>query len=158
LRKPAMNRKQVEAAMEEILNGTGVELVDLEYHREAGGQMLRCFVDTPEGVGLDTCQRVSRHIMNALDEWDLIPYDYLEVSSPGLNRIIKKDKDFNRFTGERIKIRTLEPLDGQRNFTGILKDFSPESIIIENPDMEGEDKTITIPRNRISIVRLNPEL
>ncbi len=158
MRKPSMNRKQVEAVMETILSGTGAELVDLEYHREAGGQMLRCFIDYADGVGLDTCQRISRHIMNVLEEKDLIPYDYLEVSSPGTNRIIKKDKDFLRFTGELVKIRTLEARDGQRNFTGILTAFDDENIVIEIPDMEGEDKTVTLPRSTISTVRLHPEL
>lgn len=158
MRKSGLNRRQIEKIIAEMLEPLAIELVDLEYHREAGGQMLRCFIDTPDGVGLDTCQKASRHIMNELEDNDLIPYDFLEMSSPGLNRIIKKDKDFHRFTGSRVRVRTLEPFNGQRNFTGLLMGFDEDSISIEDPDLEDEDKTLAIPRNIVSAVRLHPEM
>lgn len=158
MRKTGLNRKQIEKIIAGMLEKISVELVDVEYHREAGGQMLRCYIDVPDGVGLDTCQKVSRYIMKKLEDDELIPYDYLEVSSPGLNRIIKKDQDFRRFMGERIRIRTLEPLNGQRNFTGLLRDFTATAISIENPDLEDEEKIVVIPRNIVSVVRLHPEM
>lgn len=101
--------------------GEGVELVHVEYQREHGGRTLRIYLDKSGGITLDDCAGISRQLSDILDvglETDA-PYR-LEVSSPGMPRPLGKLDDFNRFKGGRIKIRTLRPLDGRKNFTGIL--------------------------------------
>lgn len=101
--------------------GEGVELVHVEYQREHGGRTLRIYLDKSGGITLDDCANISRQLSDILDvglETDA-PYR-LEVSSPGMPRPLGKLDDFNRFKGGRIKIRTSRPIDGQKNFTGIL--------------------------------------
>lgn len=130
-----------------------VEIVDLEYHKENHEQMLRVFIDSPDGVDLDLCSRCTRIIKSVIDDRDDIPYDHMEVSSPGLNRIIKKESDFIRFTGHRVKVRTSKALDNSKNFTGILKGFDSEYLNIETEDK----KMVSLPRADITVIRLYPE-
>lgn len=108
--------------IEQVLGNMGLELVDLEFKREPGGQVLRVFIDRPGGVDLDTCSEVSEAIGRRLDEVDLIEAHYnLEVSSPGVDRPLTKPKDFKRFIGSKVSVRKIEPAaDGRRRFTGIL--------------------------------------
>lgn len=130
-----------------------VEIVDLEYRKENHEQMLRVFIDNPDGVDLELCSRCTRIIKNLIDDRDDIPYDHIEVSSPGLNRVIKKESDFIRFAGQRVKVRTSEAFNNCKNFTGILKDTNSEYLNIEVDDHE----VISLPRASITIVRLYPE-
>lgn len=130
-----------------------VEIVDLEYHRENREQMLRVFIDSPDGVDLDLCSRCTRIIKNIIDDREDIAYDQIEISSPGLNRVIKKERDFARFAGHRVKVRTSEAFDNCKNFTGILKDTNSEYLNIEVDDQQ----VISLPRDSITIVRLYPE-
>lgn len=105
--------------------GESVELVHVEYQREHGGRTLRIYLDKSGGITLDDCANISRQLSDILDvslETDA-PYR-LEVSSPGMPRPLGKLDDFNRFKGGRIKIRTSRPIDGQKNFTGILDGVS----------------------------------
>ncbi|WP_406678417.1 ribosome maturation factor RimP [Moorella sp. ACPs] len=111
----------IQSLVEPVLTEMGYELVDLQYGREGGRYILRLFIDRPEGIGLDDCEKVSRAVGDILDQEDPIPNSYyLEVSSPGLERPLKKETDFQRFAGRKIKLRTFAPIEGQRHFQGRL--------------------------------------
>ncbi len=144
--------KRIEDLITPILEEIGIEVLEVEYRKEHGDQMLRIFIDREEGVDLNTCTQATRAVQDMIDQED-IKYDHLEMSSPGFNRLLKKEKDFIRFRGERIKVRTLQPLDGQKNFQGHLGDVN-ENVL----HLEIEGKKISIPRDMISIVRLDPEI
>ena len=132
----------------------GLELVDVEYVKEAGHWYLRVFIEKPEGVDLDDCAAVSRELSSLLDEKDPIPGDYmLEVSSPGLERPLKKDKDFEKYEGRKINIRTFAPFNGSKEFVGELAGLKDNEIILRT---EGE--TIAIPRDKAAQVRLEVEV
>jgi ribosome maturation factor RimP len=110
---------------EPVVTGQGYELVDLEFKNELGAWILRVFIDNPKadgGVGLEDCAQVSRELSAVLDVDDVIPMHYsLEVSSPGLNRPLRKESDFARFVGKKAKIRTSRPVgESRRNFSGTL--------------------------------------
>jgi len=149
-----MNREidNLEPLLEEELSHKGIELVDLQYQRENGEQMLRFFIDSPAGVDLELCSDASRLIKPLIDENNL-PYDHLEVSSPGLNRILKKDRDFQQFKGERVRIKTLKQYDGPRVIIGILIGSDTGHI-----EVQAEDRAFSIPKEHISVVRLHPDL
>ena len=120
--------QKLQSLAEPVVTGQGYELVDLEFKNELGTWILRVFIDKPKpepsegGVGLDDCAQVSRELSAVLDVEDAIPMHYsLEVSSPGLNRPLKKAADFARFVGKKAKIRTRHPVgDSRRNFSGTL--------------------------------------
>jgi len=117
--------KQLQSLAEPVVTGQGYELVDLEFKNELGSWILRVFIDNPKaegGVGLEDCAQVSRELSAVLDVDDVIPMHYsLEVSSPGLNRPLRKESDFARFVGKKAKIRTSRPVgESRRNFSGTL--------------------------------------
>ncbi len=117
-------------ALEEM----GMELVSLEYRKEGSGWVLRLFIDRDGGVTLDDCADASRVVEAFLDAADIIPHEYsLEVSSPGLNRPLKKDVDFRRFIGKTAKIKTFEIIDGSRNFKGRIEGCE-DNIVLLNVD------------------------
>lgn len=117
-------RDRIESLVEALLKAEGLELVDLEFRKEARGWVLRIFMDKPGGVTLDDCSDLSREIGDQIEVNDLIPHSYtLEVSSPGLDRPLKKEKDFLRSIGKLIQISTNIPLEGRTFFKGILLDF-----------------------------------
>ena len=116
--------KEVTALIEPILYEMEIELVDIEYLSEQGRWILRIYVDESGGITLDDCARVSREIGDLIEVKDIFDQGYvLEVSSPGLNRRLKKEKDFERAVGKNIKIRMATPLEGQQNFRGSLQSF-----------------------------------
>ncbi len=120
----AVDLQKLEHLVEPVVAGQAYELVDLEWKHEAGAWVLRVFIDRPEGgaVGLDDCANVSRELSAVLDVEDAIHVPYnLEVSSPGLNRPLKRERDFRRFVGKKAKIRTRHPVgESRRNFAGTL--------------------------------------
>lgn len=126
------------ALLEPLVAGEGLELVDLEYVREREGWVLRLFIDKPGGrVGLEECTQVSRAVDPVLDVEDLVPNEYsLEVSSPGLNRPLKKPVHFERARGQRVKVKTFGPLGEppRKNFTGVLTAVEPDAVVV---DVEG---------------------
>ncbi len=135
-------RETYEAKTEELLqplvDAHGFELVDVEYVKEAGNWYLRAYIDKPGGIAVDDCEVISRALSDKLDEEDYIEDSYiLEVSSPGLGRPLKKDKDFQRSIGKEIEVRTFRAIDKQKEFTGILKEFNKDSftIVIEDNEM-----------------------
>jgi len=113
----------------------GLELVHVEYQREPGGVTLRIYLDKPGGVTLDDCVAVSRQLDDVLDVHanDLPPYR-LEVSSPGIDRPIGKLEDYARFAGRQAKIRVATPVDGRRNFTGLLAGVVDDTIQLQMDD------------------------
>ena len=111
------------------------ELVDVEFVKEAGNWFLRAYIDKPGGIGVDDCETVSRRLSDLLDEQDFIEESYiLEVSSPGLGRPLKKDKDLERSIGESVDVRLFRAIDRQKEFTGILKAWDKDTVTLEFED------------------------
>ena len=143
--------KQTEELLEPIVTGFGFELVDVEHVKEAGTWYLRAYIDKPGGITVDDCEAVSRKFSDVLDEKDYIEDTYIfEVSSPGLGRPLKKDKDFQRSLGEEVEIRTYRPIDRQKEFVGELKAYDKESVTIVYED----DTEQTFQRQEIALIRL----
>ena len=146
--------KAVENRTEELLapiaEENGVEIYDVEYLKEGSDWYLRAYIDKPEGVNIQDCENVSRALSDTLDEVDFIDDAYiLEVSSPGLGRTLKKDKHLEKSLGEEVELRLYKPRDKQKEFTGILKSFDADSVIIET---EEEEKVFA--RSEIALIRL----
>ncbi len=109
-----------------------IELVDLEWKRERGSWVLRIFIDKPGGVTIGDCAKISELVGKILDKEDLIHRSYLlEVSSPGIDRPLVKLEDYERFRGEKAKITLKQPIEGRKNFTGILLGVEKEKVKIE---------------------------
>lgn len=127
------------------------ELVDVEYVKEAGTWYLRAYIDKEGGIAVDDCEVISRKLSEWLDEKDFISDSYiLEVSSPGLGRPLKKEKDFARNIGKAVDIKLYRALNKQKDFTGILKSYDKESVTIEQ-----EDSTeMVFTRSDIALIRL----
>ena len=140
----------VRALAEPLCESEGLELVHVEFQREASGRILRLYIDKPDGIKLDDCVGVSRQMSDILDVnlEDLGPYS-LEVTSPGPQRPLAKQEDFEKFKGNRVKIKTNRPLDGQKNFTGILMGISGEQV-----NLQIGEETIVIPYQDILKARL----
>jgi ribosome maturation factor RimP len=112
-----------------------MELVDLEYRRQGRRWMLRLFIDKDGGVTLDDCASISRELGDLLDVKDVIPQAYvLEVSSPGLNRRLRKKEDFSRFAGQKVKLQFVAPIDGRRKIVGELEGIEDETVIVALPE------------------------
>lgn len=141
-------RESYEQKTEEILipivEEYGFELVDVEYVKEGGTWYLRSYIDEPGGISIDDCEAVSRRLSEVLDEKDYIEDSYImEVSSPGLGRPLKKEKDFKRSLGEEVEIRTYRMIDKQKEFTGILKAYDADTVtvILDNETEKIFDKS-----------------
>jgi ribosome maturation factor RimP len=127
----AQIHKQVEEVAESLVVSEGMELVDLEYRREGPRWMLRLFIDREGGVTVDDCARISRELGDLLDVKDVIPQAYvLEVSSPGLNRRIRKKEDFSRFAGQKVQLWLVSPKDGRRKIVGDLVGVEGEEVVV----------------------------
>lgn len=130
-----MSNKIVEAVrkiVEPVVTRQGLELVDVEYRGELQGWVLRIYIDRENGVNVGDCSRVSSEIGTILDVEDPIPQSYhLEVSSPGLNRPLKREEDYQKYQGSLVKIRTVAPIDGRQNFTGRLLGCSNGQVQVE---------------------------
>lgn len=126
-----------------VAEGFGLELVDVAFTSEFGRRILRVYIDKPGGVTVEDCERVSRELSTVLDVQDPIPQNYnLEISSPGLDRPLKTERDFARFTGRKARIRSKEPLDGRRNFKAVIDAVSDGAISVT--DFDGRKFTIAI--------------
>ena len=118
----------------QIADGEAMEVIDVELRREGtrGGRVLRVYLDKEGGPNVDDLGRVSRQLSELLDSQDIVEGSYtLEVSSPGINRPLKKPEHFHRFIGKRVRIRTGDMIDGRRSFLGILSEVSGDTIRIE---------------------------
>ncbi len=139
--------ERVEELMNEIIKDTEFELVDVEYILERDWY-LRIFVDKPGGVDLDDCQMLSEKIGDVLDKESLIEESYiLEVSSPGIDRVLKKDKDFIREAGKSVDVTLYAPINGKKNFTGTLEGRDEKFLTLKEFE--------PLPREKIAQVRLH---
>lgn len=153
-----MTKKQIESACEElvlpIIEERGFELVDVEYVKEGSNYYLRVYADKEGGITIDDCVEVSRALNPKLDAYDKEfkePY-ILEVSSPGLLRPLKKDKDFARNIGKMVEIKLFKPLDESKNkeFEAELKGYDDKTITVLSED----DKELVIERSNLALIRL----
>jgi ribosome maturation factor RimP len=115
--------------LDKSLSQLGYELVDLEVSNR--GKLIRIFIDKPEGINIDDCVLVSNQLGNLLAVEHEIDYDRLEVSSPGMDRVLKKEADFVRFLGERAQVKLRVPQDGRKNFLGKLVSYDNGLLTIE---------------------------
>ena len=134
-----------------IMEEYGFELVDVEYVKEGSSWYLRAYIDKPGGININDCETVSRRLSDILDEKDFIDDAYImEVSSPGLGRPLKKEKDFKRSLGMEVDIRTYRMIDRQKEFTGILTAYDAGTVTIALED----ETTKTFDRGDIALIRL----
>jgi ribosome maturation factor RimP len=133
LNNQAIITGQVTDLIEPILGELGFELVDVEFLSEHGRWILRIYIDKLGGVTIDDCARISGELGVLIDIKDVVKHEYaLEVSSPGLNRPLKKEADFIRVLGKKIKVKMKMPMNGRRNFSGYLKDVREHKLYIED--------------------------
>lgn len=142
----------VEKLAKPILEQEGLELVDIEYKKEGTQWFLRIFIDREERpVDLDDCSRVSEKLSDVLDEADPIPGAYiLEVSSPGAERPLKKEKDFHKAVGKNVHITTYEPIEGQKVFDGVLTQYDGTQLTVQE-----KKKSFQIPIEKVAKARLS---
>ena len=149
-------REQYEAKTEAFLlplmEESRFELVDVEYVKETGNWYLRAYIDKEGGFTVDDCETVSRRLRDWLDKEDFIEDSYiLEVSSPGLGRPLKKEKDFVRNKGKEVDIKLYKAIDRQKDFTGILTDFDKDTVTITM----GDGETVVFDKADIALIRLS---
>ena len=135
----------VEPKCQRLADSLGFELVDVSLDKEGAGKYLRIYIDKPEGITLDDCERYHRAIAPQVEDFD---YDFLEVSSPGVDRPLKKDRDFERALGSEIEVKLFKAIDGQKLITGILTDYSADEVALE---VAGTEKRI--PRKAAALIR-----
>ena len=134
--------------LESTLAGLGYEFVDLE--RSGKGRLLRIYIDKPGGIGVEDCARVSNHLSRVFAV-ENVDYDRLEISSPGLDRLLRKEQDFVRFAGHKARIKVRVPIEGQRNFVGVLRDTRAGKVEIDvdgrvlSLDLANLDKARLVP-------------
>lgn len=126
----------IEPKCRRIADEMGFELVDVALEKEPTGMYLRIYIDKPEGITLDDCEHYHKTVLPLVENFD---YDFMEVSSPGIDRPLKNDRDYERHIGEEIEVRLFKPLDGVKQLTGILADYDPEKLVLE---MKGVRKEI----------------
>ncbi len=141
---------RTEALLEPIAEANGVEIYDVEYVKEGSDYYLRAYIDREGGVTILDCENVSRALSDALDREDFIPDAYiLEVSSPGLGRALKKDKHLLKSIGQDVELKLFAPIDGRKEFSGVLEGFDAESITIQEGGAPRSFK-----RGDIALIRL----
>lgn len=141
--------------LEPMMAEHGFELVDVEYVKEGGNWYLRAYIDKPDGITIDDCEMISKALEAKLDAEDLIEGAYiLEISSPGLTRPLKKDKDFARSLGKAVEVKLFKAVDGEKEFYGKLNDYSEEKVVITFDESE----KMELERKNIALIRLAIEL
>jgi ribosome maturation factor RimP len=144
-------RTRIEQIAEETAARHGVALVDADLVKEAGHEYLRVAVDKPGGVTTQDCEAVSRDLDHVIDDLDLVPWQYtLEVSSPGLERVLRKDREFKHFAGRSVEVTLFSPRDGKKQFSGVLRSFDGGIVTVTVEDGE----MISFPREAIARARL----
>ncbi len=130
----------------------GYELYDVEYKKEGSEWYLRIFIDKPEGMGVDDCEKFSRHISPVLDEEDPVSENYiLEISSPGMFRKLKTPQHFERYMGENVEVKLYKSLNGRKKFEGTLTGYLEGDVTVSE---NGED--FTVKKGDYMYVKLNP--
>lgn len=142
---------RTEQLLAPIAERNGVEIYDVEYVKEGSDWYLRAYIDKEGGVTIEDCEKVSRAVSEVMDKEDFIPDAYiLEVSSPGLGRALKKDKHLAKSIGAEVEIKTYKPIEKQKVFSGILKEYDEESITIG----QEEGTNMKFARSDIALIRL----
>ncbi|MBR3305974.1 MAG: ribosome maturation factor RimP [Lachnospiraceae bacterium] len=140
-----------EALLKPITEELGVRIYDLEYVKEGSDKYLRAYIDKDGGVTIEDCEAVSRRFSDELDREDFISEAYiLEVSSPGLGRQLKKDRHFENSLGEEVELKLFEAVDGEKEFSGVLKAYDKDSLTIET---DGTEKVFE--RAKVAVIRLS---
>jgi len=148
-------RDEIKIIIEPVINAEGMELYDIEFNRMRGKGLLRVFIEKEGGVTIDDCEHISREIEAALDVEDPIPFSYvLEVSSPGLDRPLRKLEDFNKYSGNTVRVITLEAIDDQTFFIGTIEKVENDEISLLLP----KNRHVIIPFKNISKARLEVEV
>lgn len=149
--KREVYEQKTEQLLQPMVDEYGFELVDVEYVKEGSTWYLRSYIDKPGGISIDDCEKVSRRLSDLLDQEDFIEDAYImEVSSPGLGRPLKKEKDFKRSLGEEVEVKTYRIIDKQKEFTGILKDYDEDTVTITLAD----ETEKTFDKGDIALIRL----
>ena len=142
---------KTEELLKPIIAENNFELVDVEFVKEGSNWYLRAYIDKEGGITVDDCELVSRALSDLLDEKDFIDEAYiLEVSSPGLGRPLKKDKDFVRSIGEEVEIKLFRAINKQKDYTGYLKAYDKDTVTIEDED----ENEMVFERSNIALIRL----
>jgi ribosome maturation factor RimP len=156
-KRSAMTKSEIEKKTEEyilpILDELHFILWDVEFVKEGGEYFLRAYIDKEGGISLDDCTEVSRRMNDILDsdEYIDVPYTF-EVSSPGLTRVLKKDRELQNSIGRDVDVTTYQKIDGAKEFTGILKSFDKDHVLLSFGDSE-----MNFDRKNISKIRLSPD-
>lgn len=150
-----VKREEIEARTEELVQplvaGKQFELVDVEYVKEGGSYYLRIYIDKEGGITVNDCEDISRPFSDILDQEDYIEGSYiLEVSSPGLGRPLKKEKDFKRSLGEEVEIRLFRQVEQQKEWIGLLRAYDQQTVTIETED----GREMTFERSNLALIRL----
>ena len=145
---------RVREIAEPIIESEGMELVDITFKKEGKSWILRIFIDKEDGVLVDDCTNISQQVGKLLEIEEIVIQEYmLEVSSPGLDRELKEEKDFHRFLGRLVRVNTYTPLNGRKKFVGKLTGFERQTVILE--DENGE--VVEIPYSLVSKANLEIE-
>jgi ribosome maturation factor RimP len=144
----------VEELASPIIQELGLELVEIEYVKEGKNWFLRVYIDKDNGVDIEDCGLVSERLSEKLDSLDPIPHNYfLEVSSPGAERPLKKDKDFEKAIGKNVFIKTYESINGEKSFEGTLLQFDGQTLKVE-VKIKTRKKAVEIPYEKVANARL----
>ena len=151
MNKRELYESKTEELVQPLVDKNKFELVDVEYVKEAGTNYLRVYIDKEGGITIDDCEIISRALSDLLDEKDYIDEAYiLEVSSPGLGRPLKKDKDFARSIGEEVDVKLFKPIERQKEFSGILESYNDTEVTIRLD----EETVMNFNRKDIALIRL----
>ena len=145
-----MPLKEARAIAEKIAAELGYELVDVELAKEPGGHFLRFYIDRPEGVSLNELEAYHRRILPLVEN---VEYDYMEVSSPGVDRPLKTERDFERAEGETVELKTYRPVNGAKQFIGDLIGLEGDEIVLQT----GEDQMMRFNRRDVAWVKVHLE-
>ena len=145
-----MPLKEARAIAEKIAAELGYELVDVELTKEPGGHFLRFYIDRPEGVSLNELEAYHRRILPLVEN---VEYDYMEVSSPGVDRHLKTERDFERAEGETVELKTYRPVNGAKQFIGDLIGLEGDEIVLQT----GEDQMMRFNRHDVAWVKMHLE-
>ena len=145
-----MPLKEARAIAEKIAAELGYELVDVELTKEPGGHFLRFYIDRPEGVSLNELEAYHRRILPLVEN---VEYDYMEFSSPGVDRPLKTERDFERAEGETVELKTYRPVNGAKQFIGDLIGLEGDEIVLQT----GEDQMMRFNRRDVAWVKVHLE-
>lgn len=145
--RQSMPVKEAARIAQRIADEMQLELVDVELVKEPTGHFLRFYIDRPDGIALDELESFHRRILPLVEA---VEYDYMEVSSPGADRPLKTERDFERARGEAVELKTYRPVNGAKRFTGDLVGLVDGKIVLQT----GENETMSFDRKDVAIVRL----